>query len=110
VPDHEGALAEQDILVGLVQPPSQNILNCSVNTRIACYSAPGDSLVALPRLQTLEECEYRCIDLLNALQLYPVPTARKDGLAEIRDELLHPFDPSARTHHFRRDAQRGSEE
>src|SRR5579859_4360157 len=71
---------------------------------------PMDSATALnvislgvhtARLPTLEECEYRCIDLLNALQLYPVPTARKNGLAEIRDELLHPFDPSARTHHFK---------
>ena len=51
-------------------------------------------------LQMLEECEYRRIDLSNALHLNPVPTARKDGLAESGDKLLHLFDPSARTHYL----------
>ena len=46
-------------------------------------------------LQSLEEGKYCCIDLLGALLLYPVTTARKGRLAEVGDELLHAFDPSA---------------
>src|SRR2546425_8084665 len=37
--------------------------------------------------KTLEECEYRCVDLRGTLQLYPVTTTWEDCLAEVGDEL-----------------------
>ena len=43
----------------------------------------------------LEKGKYFRIDLLSTLVLYPVTTARKDDLAEVGDELLYAFDPSA---------------